>query len=90
MGKASRDQNNVTTVLGTWANDGVTPIPLLADPVTHAVMVDFGTTGSDLGIEEASRDPNFVTTILGASRNDGVTPVPIFFTSGGSIKLDNT
>lgn len=87
---ASRDQNRVTSIQAKWNADGTTPIVILADPVTHAMMINLGTTGSDLGNHNAARDANFVTTMLGVSRTDGTTVVPLFCTSGGNLLIDNT
>jgi hypothetical protein len=36
---APRDENNVPALLGTSNVDEVTPIPIYADPVTHALLV---------------------------------------------------
>lgn len=40
MAQAARDQNFVTTLLGVSNVDGVTPVVLWADPVTHRLLVD--------------------------------------------------
>lgn len=90
MGKASRDENQVTSILAKWRNDGITPLPILANPSTHAMMIDLGTTGSDLGDDNAAKDPNFVSSMLAVSKTDGSTVVPLFATSGGNLLIDNT
>lgn len=46
MSNASRDQNFVPTLLGVSSADGVTPITIYADPVTHRLLVDFSGAGS--------------------------------------------
>ena len=44
---ASRDQNNIPTLLGVSNVDGVTPVKIYADPVTHRLLVDIpGGSGS--------------------------------------------
>ena len=40
MSDAFRDQNFVTTLLGTSSSDGFTPINVYVDPVTHRLLVD--------------------------------------------------
>ncbi len=37
---AKRDQNSITTLLGVSSVDGVTPVRIWVDPVTHRVLVD--------------------------------------------------
>lgn len=44
MAEANRDQNRVTTLLATSNADGITPVKLYADPITHRLLVD--STGS--------------------------------------------
>jgi len=45
MAEAKRDQNYVPTLLGVSVTDGVTPVPIYADPTTHRLYVDLGTSG---------------------------------------------
>lgn len=40
MAQASRDQNSVPTLLAVSSVDGVTPVVVYADPVTHRLLVD--------------------------------------------------
>lgn len=42
MAEAKRDQNRVTTLLAVSYVDGVTPVLIYADPVTHRLLVDTG------------------------------------------------
>lgn len=47
MANAERDQNNVPTLLGVSNVDGITPVAIYADPVTHRLLADgVGTTGA--------------------------------------------
>lgn len=39
MAQAPRDQNRVPALLGTSSADGVTPVTVYADPVTHRLLV---------------------------------------------------
>lgn len=45
MGRAYRDANQVTTVLGVSNVDGITPIEVWVDPVTHRLLVDSNASG---------------------------------------------
>lgn len=49
MGDAKRDNNNVTTLLGVSSADGITPVVIWVDPVTHRVLVDLGSAGDVVG-----------------------------------------
>lgn len=40
MADAKRDSNRITTLLATSNADGITPVTLWADPVTHRLLVD--------------------------------------------------
>jgi hypothetical protein len=46
MAQASRDQNYVTTLLAVSSVDGVTPVTLYANPITHRLLVDLAGGGS--------------------------------------------
>lgn len=46
MAEAKRDQNYVTTILATSSVDGVTPVNVWADPVTHRLLVDNASSSS--------------------------------------------
>ena len=46
MAQASRDQNFVTTLLAVSSVDGVTPVTLYADPVTHRLLTDISGAGT--------------------------------------------
>lgn len=87
--KASRDQNNVPTILGVLNTDGETVTAIQANPTTHVLSVDDGTTGSDNGGTEAQRDQNFVPTLLAVSESDGSTPVVLYADSNGNLLIDS-
>lgn len=40
MAQAPRDQNRIPALLGTSSADGVTTVPIYADPVTHRLLVN--------------------------------------------------
>lgn len=44
MAQASRDQNNVPTLLGVSTADGKTPVTVYADPSTHRLLVNNSAT----------------------------------------------
>lgn len=78
MAEASRDNNQIPTLLGTSNADGTTPVKIRVVDADHTICVDIGTTGSDLSGDDASRDANGVPVMMGVSSVDGVTPVPIY------------
>lgn len=89
--EATRDQNHVTTILGTDSLDGFTPMRIWADPTSHRLKIDDNTTGSDLSDDVDPRDQNFVTDLLGTSRTDGVTPTVVYgITASGKLMIDST
>lgn len=91
MTNAKRDNNQIPVILGTSSSDGTTPIPIKADPSTHALLVNDRATGSDLSGDVALRDDNGVTTLLAVSETDGVTPVPIYADSStGALLTDSS
>lgn len=90
MAEAKRDQNHVTTMLGTSSADGITPVNVSAEPIRHAMAVEDGVGGVDLGGDNAVRDQNHVPVMLAVSADDGVTPVPIYINGGGALKIKST
>lgn len=69
MSNAKRDQNFVTTLLAVSSVDGVTPVLLWADPVTHRLLVD--ATGGGGGF----------TTLTATGSRNGINTVFTFTTS---------
>jgi len=45
MGEAKRDGNSITTLIAVSNADGITPVTLYADPVTHRLLVSAGSGG---------------------------------------------
>lgn len=90
MTDAKRDNNQITTILGTSSTDGSTPVPVKVNPTSHYIVTDIGITGTDLSGDDAKRDNNGVPVMLGVSSDDGITPVPVYVnpaTGGLLIKL---
>ncbi len=46
MTDAKRDANSITTLIAVSSVDGITPVTLYADPVTHRLLVDTGGASS--------------------------------------------
>lgn len=76
MAQAPRDQNRVTTLLGVSNIDGVTPVTIWVDPVTHRVL----TTSSSSVITRY-----FLYRILDPLTNTSVTS-----TLGGALEIPLT
>jgi len=74
MAQASRDENFVTTLLAVSSVDGVTPVVVYADPVTHRLLTDASGGGG-----------SGTVTQLDAGTGILLTPDPI--TTTGSIAL---
>ncbi len=87
MTNAKRDHNYVPTKLGTSNADGSTLMLFYADPVTHALMVEDGTSGSDHGPTIDKRDDNSVPAAMAVSSTDAVTPVALYLDSANNKLL---
>ena len=88
MSNASRDNNNVPTLLAVLDTNGATLVPV--EVVSNTLSVELGTTGVDNGpSDRALRDENSVTTLIGVSSVDGVTPVAVYADSEGRLLIDN-
>ncbi len=86
---ASRDENNIPTLLGALESDGTTIVPITADPNTHVLNIEDASTGSDFGPENAPRDENSVPVLMAVSSADGVTPVVVYANSSGELLIDS-
>lgn len=73
MADASRDQNNVPTLLGASSADGVTPIKVYANPTTHRLLVNAtaGVTGPGTSVDNTV--PRFNGTTGETLQGSGVT-----------------
>lgn len=77
MANARRDQNRIAIAMGVSDTDGVTPLPILVDPVTGYVLVTMAesvTTTPPTGVTTARRDANYVPTSLGVSSSSDTAP----------------
>lgn len=89
MAVASRDQNNITTLIGALDTDGATIVSVQGNPTNHALSVDNNTTGSDHGPSIALRDQNNTPILMAVSSVDGVTPVAVYVDSTGHLLIDS-
>lgn len=87
--QASRDNNNVPTMIAALNTDGVTVTRVQANPSTHNLKMSGGTTGTDNGTQNAKRDENFVPCMMAVSSSDGRTPVAVYVDSSGSILVQS-
>ena len=78
MANAGKDENGVSSLLGTLNSDGRTVVPINANPTSHRLSMSDGVSGSDNGPKNAPRDENDVPALMGVSSVDGRTPVPIY------------
>lgn len=89
MSNASRDENNVPTMLGVLNTDGATLVPVQINISNHGLAINDNTTGTDLGPDHALRDGNFVTSLIGVSSVDGKTPVAVYADASGNLLIDS-
>jgi len=88
--EAVRDQNRIPVTLVTSNLDGITPLPLKANPLNNALQVSDGVGGVSLSSSPAGRDENFKVVAMGVSSVDGVTPVEIYADSvTGALLINN-
>jgi len=87
---SNKDKNFVSTLTCVLNADGKTIINILANPVTHSLMMSDGTTGTNRGPSNALKDQNDISTLLAVSYLDGLTPVAIYADSSGNILTDST
>ena len=85
----SKDQNFVNPLTAVLNTNGKTIVSVLANPITHILHVNDGTTGSDFGPANALRDNNDVPTLLATSSADGLTPVVCYADNNGAILINS-
>lgn len=90
MAESARDNNKITTMIGSLNSDGSTPTRIKVGATVHDMKISDGTTGSDLGNDDAPRDNSGVVTLLAVSNADGVTPVPLYVNSSGQLLVKST
>lgn len=90
MATAPRDANGVPALICASSADGVTPIGVKADPNSHILAVNDGSTGTDHGVAAAVRDPNYIPVLLATSSADGKTPVEVYADTSGNLLIQST
>lgn len=90
MSNAGKDENGVSSLLGTLNSDGKTVVPILANPTSHRLNMSDGVSGSDNGPQNAPRDENDVPALIAVSSADGRTPIPIYADSSGRLLVKKT
>lgn len=88
MADASRDENNVPTLLGALSTDGSTVVRVQANATDHTLSVNNASTGDDFGPEDAIRDENNIPVLMAVSSADGETPVVIYANADGELLID--
>lgn len=73
MADASRDQNFVTSLLGVSSSDGVTPVKVYADPITHRLLVDIsGGSGTVTSVSVVTAN-GFAGTVADPTTTPAIT-----------------
>ena len=78
---APRDENRIPVMQGISNADGSTVLPVYGTASNNSLVINDGTTGSDLGPTYDKRDENRKVAFMAVSATDGVTPVPIYVDS---------
>lgn len=72
MADASRDQNFVPTLLAVSSDDGITPVKLWADPITHRLLTDAAGGGSVTSVSVVSAN-GFAGSVADATTTPAIT-----------------
>lgn len=87
MGNASRDQNDVPTLLGVSSSDGITPIAVYADPITHRLLIDIpGGAGTVTSVSVVTAN-GFAGSVADPTTTPAIT---LSTTASGILKGDGT
>lgn len=83
------DENSRPTIICASKNDGVTIVPIQADPITHALMVETSVGGSDNGNNgnNAMLDENSIP-VWTALSSDGSGEIIEVYGDNGSILIE--
>lgn len=87
MSVASRDQNDVPTLLGVSSSDGTTPITVYADPTTHRLLVDSASGSGTVTSVSVVTANGFAGTVATATTTPAIT---LTTTVTGILKGDGT
>jgi len=83
LSQAPRDENRIPTLLVASSADGTTPVPVYADPVTHAICYEVS-VAPFAAKSIAPRDGNRIPTALAVSSSDDITPVVVYGNSAAN------
>jgi len=73
MSNASRDENNIATLIAASNVDGTTPVKVYADPVTHRLLVDLPTSGGSVTSVSVVSANGFAGTVATATTTPAIT-----------------
>lgn len=73
MAQAKRDQNNVPTLLAVSNVDGVTPVVVYADPVTHRLLTDTASGSGTVTSVSVVTANGFAGTVATATTTPAIT-----------------
>lgn len=90
MSQADKDNNRVPAKIGLLNTNGTTIKKLYADPTTHILDTNDGSSGSDNGGSDAARDENGEPVMLAVSDSDGQTPVALYIDSNNCLLTKST
>ncbi len=92
MSNAQRDENTRPTMSCASKNDGITIVPITANPITHALTAEDSSGGSDNGnnSNNAMLDENSVPVLTALSSAGDDTIVEVYGNpTDGSILIDS-
>lgn len=81
MSDAKRDANMVPTLLGVSSSDGITPVPVYVDPITHRVLVSSASNAYTIETPTG--------TVDGSNQSFTVTNTPVYIISDGATYFEN-
>jgi len=89
---AGHDENARPTLIGVNNLDGITVEQVTADPITHALNTDDGTTGTDMGNNNgvAMLDENSVSVMMAQSSAGDGTLVEVYVNDSTGRLLINS
>ena len=71
------DQNRIPVIQGVSKTDGVTLVPVMANPLTHTLLTIAGGAGV-ASSGNSPRDEDRKIAFMGVSSVDGITPVAVY------------
>lgn len=77
---AKKDENGVSTLIAASKNDGITIVPIYANPANHGLKVNDASTGTDSGnnLGNAMKDENGTSAMTAISSSDGSSIVEVY------------